>query len=153
MHMKQTNSTFSFKKDGESTGFLLWQVTSLWQRNLNALLKKHNLTHAQFVVLVSSYWLETKSPRVTQVQIASHAKIDVMLTSNILRTLEKKKLVIRTHSKTDTRAKEVKVTEKGLTILQPAFKEVEAFDKKFFATLSENLSLFNKQLQILITKS
>jgi DNA-binding MarR family transcriptional regulator len=136
-----------------STGFLLWQVTSLWQRHLNALLKRHNLTHAQFVVLVSSYWLDIISPPVTQVKIATHAKMDVMLTSNILKTLEKKKLVLRSHSKTDTRAKEVKITQKGTALVHPALEEVEAFDKKFFSALKGDLSAFDKQLQNLIAKN
>lgn len=150
--MVSKNAIFSFEKAEDSTGFLLWQVTSLWQRHLNALLKGHKLTHAQFVVLASAYWLQTKSPSVTQVQIASHAKIDVMLTSNILRTLEKKQLISRSHSKTDTRAKEVTVTQKGMTSLQTAVKDVETFDRKFFSILGDNLLLFNKQLQNLITQ-
>lgn len=151
--MKYSDKNFSFEETEYSTGFLLWQVTSLWQRHLNALLKKHNLTHAQFVVLVSSYWLDIISSPVTQVKIAAHAKMDVMLTSNILKTLEKKELVLRSHSKTDTRAKEVKVTQKGIAVLHPALEEVEAFDENFFSALKNDLSGFNSHLQSLITKN
>lgn len=151
--MKYTDTNASFEATKYSTGFLLWQVTSLWQRNLNVLLKKHNLTHAQFVVLVSSYWLAIIASPVTQVKIATHAKMDVMLTSNILKTLEKKKLVLRSHSKIDTRAKEVKVTQKGIAVVHPALEEVEAFDKTFFNALKRDLSAFEKQLQILITNN
>ncbi len=151
--MKNTDKNSSFEEKEYSTGFLLWQVTSLWQRHLNALLKKHNLTHAQFVVLVSSYWLDIISPPVTQVKIARHAKMDVMLTSNILKTLEKKKLVLRSHSKIDTRAKEVTVTQTGIALVHPALEEVEAFDEKFFSALKSNLSDFDKHLQTLITNN
>ncbi|SRR5258708_1669140 len=147
----KTDSVFSVEQAEDSTGFLLWQVTSLWQRHLNVLLKSYNLTHAQFVVLTSSYWLQLKFPPLTQVQIATHAKIDVMLTSNILRTLEKKQLVTRSYSKTDTRAKEIIVTEKGIALLYITVKEVEAFDKKFFIPIGNNLPAFNKELQSLIT--
>jgi aromatic ring-opening dioxygenase catalytic subunit (LigB family) len=50
-------SISSYKESEDSPGFLLWQLTALWQRKLNTLLKDLDLTHAQFVVLMSAHWL------------------------------------------------------------------------------------------------
>ncbi len=144
--MSDTKAIFSVERAEESTGFLLWQVSSLWQRNLNTLLRKYNLTHAQFVVLASTTWLTIKLQNITQVQIANHAKMDVMLVSNILKTLEKKSLIQRTLSKVDSRAKIVNVTHSGITLSQQTVQDVETYDKQFFKILDQSLPNFNQEL-------
>lgn len=144
---------FSVKKAEDSSGFLLWQVTSLWQRSLNKILKKHNLTHAQFVLLASTAWLNTNSQSVSQVQLANHAKMDVMLASNVLKTLEKKKLIRRVIDKTDTRSKTVTITAEGIALSKKAVRDVERFDHKFFSVLGKKLTNFNKELVELINKN
>ena len=83
-----------------SPGFVLWQVASLWQRSLRGALEEAGLTHAQFVLLASAGWLEAESNArsgapVTQADIAAHAKTDAVMTSEVLRTLERKGLVRR----------------------------------------------------------
>jgi hypothetical protein len=40
---------FKFETPSESNGFLLWKATNLWQREINKILKKFDLTHTQFV--------------------------------------------------------------------------------------------------------
>lgn len=144
---------FSVKKTEDSSGFLLWQVTSLWQRSLNRILKKHDLTHAQFVLLASTAWLNAQSQSVSQVQLANHAKMDVMLVSNILKTLEEKKLIRRAIGKTDTRSKIVTIMAEGIDLSKKAVKDVEAFDRKFFSVLKSKIKGFNKELLELISKN
>jgi hypothetical protein len=41
----------------ESPGFLLWRVSTLWRRAIEAILKPLGLTHPQFVVLATTAWL------------------------------------------------------------------------------------------------
>ena len=148
---KQSTPLSSFTAAEESSGFLLWQLTALWQRSLNALLKKLDLTHAQFVVLMSAHWLGAQNASVTQVELARHAKMEVMLVSNILKVLEEKKLIIRAVSSSDSRAKSIKVTAEGARVLRPAVKEVEAFDAAFFAPLGKDTARFNAYLLKIIT--
>ncbi len=136
---------FSFQKANDSTGFLLWQTHNLWQREIKKSLKEFDLTHTQFVVLASAYWLILQNGTITQIDIAQHAKIDVMMTSNVVRTLERKRLIIREEHATDTRAKVVVLTEKGLEVLNAAVKRVEKFDRFFFKKL-ENIGAFNEEL-------
>ena len=137
---------FSVKKAEDSSGFLLWQVTNLWQRSLNRILKKHRLTHPQFVVLASAQWLNLSSPHVTQSDISKHAKIDKMLVSNLVRTLENKKLLNRFNSRQDTRANIIVPTQDGIKLLSHTVKEVEGFDKQFFSVLGRRTRKFNDYL-------
>jgi len=44
--MKSTDNTFSVEKAEESSGFLLWQVTNLWQREIKKALDEFGLTHS-----------------------------------------------------------------------------------------------------------
>ena len=84
------DDVFQFDNADDSPGFSLWQVSSMWQRQINAGLKPFDLTHAQFVLLASLMWLANEDKPLTQVDLANHAKMDVMMTSNVLRTLEEK---------------------------------------------------------------
>lgn len=142
---------FSVKKSNDATGFLLWQVHNYWQREIKKCLIDLDLTHTQFVILASSYWLFLHQDLVTQTQVAKQSNTDVMMTSNILRTLEKKKFVIRKEHQTDTRAKMVELTETGIDVLARAIKKVETFDRDFFGKL-ENTTNFNSELLQLLDK-
>ncbi len=135
----------------ESTGFLLWKTTNLWQREIRKTLKKYDLTHTQFVVLAGSYWLSQNNNNLTQVEIAEFIEIDKMMNSNVIRKLIEKKLLNRTEHKIDTRAKVIKLTEKGVEILKKAIIEVERFDELFFGKIS-NKKLFNHQLETILKK-
>src|SRR2546421_4617201 len=106
---------FSFKKAEDSSGFLLWQVTTYWQRGIKKGLDKHNLTHAQYVLLASLMWLARKKENVTQIDLSNHSKIDPMTTSTVLRTLQTKGFVERKEHFSDTRAKIVALTENGIS--------------------------------------
>lgn len=141
---------FSFGKPEESTGFLLWQVTNLWQREIKRALEKYELTHSQFVLLASIHWLTLNKKNVTQILLSNHTKIDPMTTSTVLRTLQTKGLIKRKESKTDTRAKTVGLTEIGLKSIKQAIKTVEQFDRQFFGSLDKNTRDFNSKLTTLL---
>jgi DNA-binding MarR family transcriptional regulator len=141
---------FSIEKAEESTGFLLWQVTNLWQREIKKALEKYELTHSQFVLLASIHWLTLDKQSVTQILISKHTKIDPMTTSTVLRTLQTKGLIKRQEHETDTRAKIVVLTETGLKNIKQAIKTVEQFDKQFFGSLDNETKNFNNKLTILL---
>jgi len=143
-------SDFSIDKPEESTGFLLWQVTNLWQREIKKALEAYGLTHSQFVLLASMLWLTSDKQNVTQILLSSHTKIDPMTTSTVLRTLQAKGLVQRKEHETDTRAKTVGLTESGLKNIKQAIKTVEEFDKLFFGSLEKQTEDFNNKLTTLL---
>ncbi|MGS2737690.1 MarR family winged helix-turn-helix transcriptional regulator [Sinomicrobium sp. M5D2P17] len=137
---------FHFKSPNDSPGYLLGQVTMLWQRKLKMVLDPLNLTQTQFVLLAALGWLSKKNNAVTQIDIANQANADRMMVSKVLRTLEEKKFISRQEHQTDTRAKVIKLTNEGDKVLQKALTSVESADIDFFSVLDKKLSPFNQSL-------
>lgn len=137
---------FKFKSPNESPGYLLGQLTLLWQRKHKKVLDPLNLTQTQFVLLAALGWLSRENDNVTQVDIANQGNADRMMVSKVLRTLETKKFVSRQEHQTDTRAKVIKLTNEGSKILQKALIAVENADIDFFSVLGKNLTLFNQNM-------
>ncbi|MCL4540609.1 MAG: MarR family transcriptional regulator [Bacteroidetes bacterium] len=151
--MKTPDKTFKFDKADDSTGFLLWQVTNLWQREIKKALEKYRLTHSQFVIMASIHWLTLHSEEVTQILLSNHTKIDPMTTSTVLRTLQQKGLVERQEHSTDTRAKVVTLTEEGRKVIKQAVATVETFDLEFFSALGKETDKFNRKLISLLGRA
>lgn len=143
---------FAEKEATDSTGLLLWQLTTLWQRAINAALKPHGLTQVQFVLLASLLWLSSKEKCITQVMLARHTKLDVMMTSQVLRTLESRELILRLAHPSDTRAKMLKLTDAGKKLAIAAVPAVEGVDNTFFGKLGQQRNSFNNDLISLIIK-
>jgi DNA-binding MarR family transcriptional regulator len=148
--MKPSDNTFSVEKPEESSGFLLWQVTNLWQREIKKALEQYGLTHSQFVLMASIHWLTIHKQEVTQIVLSAHTKIDPMTTSTVLRTLQQKGFIQRQEHLTDTRAKTVVLTEDGKKITKKAVVTVEKFDAKFFSLLGSKTTELNKNLITLL---
>ncbi|SFD74734.1 transcriptional regulator, MarR family [Chitinophaga sp. CF118] len=148
--MKANDKIFSVEKSEESSGFLLWQVTTLWQREIKNILAPLDLTHPQFVLMASLMWLSQQQETVTQIDISNHSKIDPMTTSTVLRTLQAKGFIGRKEHATDTRAKTVVMLDAGKKVAKQAIKVVEKFDHDFFSVLGGKVKDLNKKLNILI---
>lgn len=144
---------FHFKKPEDSPGYLLGQLTMLWQRKQKKVLDPLDLTQTQFVLLAALGWLSKKSDAVTQVDIANQSNYDRMMVSKVLRTLEEKGFITRHEHLTDTRAKTIKLTGNGGLILQKAIVEIENADLDFFSELDSDLSFFNSNMVKLISRN
>jgi DNA-binding MarR family transcriptional regulator len=129
---------FNFDVPEENLGYLLWQVSARWQLAMNRGLGDIGLTQTQFVVLAALHWLLLHNESVTQNDIANHARIDKMMTSKILKTLQTQGFVNRQEHAQDTRAKEVGLTDNGIDILKKANAIVENIDTHYFSTLENN---------------
>lgn len=143
---------FSEKEANDSTGFLVWQLTTLWQRAISDQLKPYGLTQVQFVLLAGLLWLSDREKHVTQVMLARHSKLDVMMTSQVLRALESRGLLLRRSHPTDTRAKALELTQAGRDVTVAALPAVEGVDDTFFGEKGEKRKAFNRELLRLITK-
>ena len=121
----------------ESPGFLLWHVTLRWQREIAAVLAPLDLTHVQFVLLATSWWLNTQGEEPNQLSVARKAGTDVKMTSEVLRKLEAKGLIVRTVDAADTRAKKLRVTDRGAQLAGRAVAAVEAADAAFFGNAAD----------------
>ncbi|HCN49142.1 MAG TPA: MarR family transcriptional regulator [Chryseobacterium sp.] len=144
------DNTFSVEKAEDSSGFLLWQVTNLWQREIKKALLPFDLTHSQFVILASTHWLSIQKTEATQIILSQHTKIDPMTTSQVLRALQKKEFIRRKEHITDTRAKTIEITKHGKETIKKAVIAVEAFDREFFSKLDSPQQEFNRNLQSLL---
>ena len=148
--MTKATTPFSVQEADESTGFLLWQVTMLWQRRIAAALRPQGLTQVQFALLASLLWLSKKEGLTSQAALARHAKLDIMMTSQVLRTLQAKGLVERKPHPGDTRAKLPVLTRKGRFCAFKAVPAVEKADANFFNAIGSQQTGFNKSLRALI---
>ena len=127
---------------GQSPGLLLWRATLSWQRGITAALKPLGLTHVQFVLLVSTWWLtRVAGERPSQRRIAEHANTDAMMTSQVIRTLADKGLLLRSTNPEDARAHIIDVTEAGVDLAIRAVRVVEEADRRFFAAVGDQTAL------------
>ena len=148
--MSQTKSPFIHKEANDSTGFLLWQVTTLWQRQIAAVLRPFALTQVQFVLLAGLLWLRSKDGPITQVRLAKHTKLDTMMTSQVLRSLEARGLVAREPHPKDTRAKTLHLTPEGRALTAKALPAVDKVDTTFFTTVATERIRFHATLRALL---
>ena len=117
----------------DSPGFLLWRATLRWQRLMTTTLRPIGLTHVQFVLLASLWWLtEIAGEAPSQRRLADHAGLDPMMTSQVLRSLEARGLVSRTANPSDSRARQLAVTAAGAALAGRAIATVEDADRAFF---------------------
>lgn len=127
-----------FEDAQDSPGLLLWQVTNRWQAAQRAALKPVGLTHVQFVLLASLSWLDVEGP-VTQRRLADHTSTDAMMTSQVLRALEGRGLVLREPHPDDKRARALTVTAEGRALADRAVAVVEACDRAFFSAVGDDV--------------
>jgi hypothetical protein len=67
----QSEEAVDSLEPGDNPGFLLWRVSLRWQRLMTATLRPFGLTHVQFVLLASLWWLTEKAgERPTQRRLA-----------------------------------------------------------------------------------
>lgn len=124
-----------FKGPQESPGFLLWKVSTFWRRHIEAALQTLELTHPQFVLLASIGWLNQNNHDITQAELAHWCSTDINMTSQVLRTLEKKGFIERYYQDGNAKSKFSKITKKGTSLLEKAIPLVEKVDHDFFSKL------------------
>jgi DNA-binding MarR family transcriptional regulator len=125
----------------DSPGFLLWHATLRWQRGVAEALAPLDLTHVQLVLLACTWWLNEQGERPSQVALAAQAGTDIKMTSQVLRSLERKGLIEREVDSADTRARRLRVTRRGARLAPRAIAIVEQVDFRFFANLPQTEAL------------
>lgn len=131
-------------------GYLIWQILKFWQRGKHRILDEFGITASQMEVMGATYHLSQEEKEVTQVILSQETNIDPMTISTILRNLQKKGLITRTESKTDTRARSVKITEEGNSLFMRAITKVKEEQEHLFRDIDKEA--LRKQLQILLAE-
>jgi MarR family transcriptional regulator, organic hydroperoxide resistance regulator len=133
-------------------GFMLWQITNGWQRVVRAALASTGLTYVQVVLLAGLQEKIAAGVKVSQAGLAQSLGADVMMTSQVLRTLESGGLIRRDRDPSDTRARLLAVTEAGTAKLDAALPVIDAVDREFFRVLGHREDRFAKSLRKLWRK-
>jgi DNA-binding MarR family transcriptional regulator len=126
---------------GDSPGFLLWHATLRWQRDIVRALAPLHLTHVQFVLLACTWWLNQRGEHPSQIALAAFAGTDVKMTSQVIRSLERKGLVDREVDASDTRARRLHVTRQGARLAPRAIAAVEQVDATFFQEVRQEAAV------------
>jgi MarR family transcriptional regulator, organic hydroperoxide resistance regulator len=129
---------------------IFWEITKRLSRSRQRFLEGFGLTASQMEILGALYHnLEIGSKdEMTQITLSKLTYIDPMTTSTILKNLEKKELIYRTKSKTDSRAFCVDLSEKGKSLFANVIREVDIFRKDMFRDIDKEVLFF--QLSILL---
>lgn len=116
----------------DQIGFLLWQLSNAWDKRVNSVLSELHQNQSQYFHLAGLAWLSCCEDNITQARLAAYTRTNQMLTSKVVRSLEKAKLITRKQHKTDTRAKVLEVTDLGYEVVFAALEKVMQADNTFF---------------------
>ena len=106
-------------------------------------LAPHDLTHVQFVLLASLWWLEEHDGQPpTQVRLAAQAGTDPMMTSQVIRKLEARGLLERAIDPLDARTRRLQMTARACAVVATAVADVEAADDDYFAAIGDGRDAF-----------
>ena len=131
-------------------GFLLWQVSKLWQHHLTRALQDIDLPPTQAVILANVLRLSEEGSGVTQSLLSKTTKVDRMTTSQTLRSLERKRLVTRRLSKDDLRTNQVYLTRRGRKVAFETVARLAAAHRDFFLPLRSDKRQIVSYLQKLV---
>ncbi len=132
----------------DDIGYLIWKVSKYWQRGKLRLLGEFGLTGSQLELLGAIYHMSRENTEATQIILSQETGIDPMTTSTILRNLQKKGLISRRESVTDTRARIVEVTKSGSELFERAIAKVREGQSLLFENI--DCEALKTQLQILL---
>jgi DNA-binding MarR family transcriptional regulator len=138
-----------FKKAEESPGFLLWKAANRLQKLHAKCLAGLDVTPTQFSFMTCLVYLHQGS-LVTPSHIVSHTGMDKMMVSDLVKTLEKKKLLKRDPNPQDGRSFFIIPTSLCVKKTNRAVRKIENFDRKFFMSVRD-LTTFQNNLIALIS--
>ena len=96
-------------------GLLIWQTSNIWQSKLRNILKNHQISLNEYLILETLFKLSSLTKIVSQISIANNSFLDVSVVSTNLTLLEKKNLILRTQI--DNRSKNIILTDQGLSLI------------------------------------
>jgi DNA-binding MarR family transcriptional regulator len=137
----------SKKHNVHGAGLLLWKAANAWQRHVRDQLKPLGITHVQFLLLEATQQLEAGGKQPSQILLARTAGTDVMMTSKVIRLLEKEKLVARKSNRKDARSVTLQLTAEGKKKLVKATTAMQRAEISFFSKLKSKPHKFVANLE------
>jgi DNA-binding MarR family transcriptional regulator len=138
----------------DSFGYILNINAKLIKRRLEAVIKKYDITTAQWSLLK----LLAVSDNLTQVEIANRLHSDIVTIGLVVERLVKKEMLQKTHAENDRRAYRISITDSGRTITDIIEEEAKRCNKAALQGFNEKeieilMSLLNKVTQNLIKEN
>jgi len=130
--------------------YLIWQISKYWQRGKLKVLDEFGITVSQLEVLGAIKHMTKEKEEVTQILLSQKTTIDPMTISTIIRNLERKGLINREESKTDTRARRVELTKEGNKIFNKAVTKVKKGQELLYANIDKEA--LKEQLTLLLNE-
>ncbi|HJS33812.1 MAG TPA: MarR family transcriptional regulator [Alphaproteobacteria bacterium] len=129
---------------------MLWRAANDWQRAAHSALAPLELTYVQGLLLAALADHTLDDCGTIQVELARRVRADAMMTSQILRALERRRLVMRVAVDDDARARRVMLTQAGETAAARARAALGDAIDAFFAPLGAERGAFSAALGRLI---
>ena len=141
----------AFEDPSECSGFLVWQITNLWQRRMKIVLDPIGLTHVQFLLLNALATMnKTIDKPITQMMLANNTNCDKMMVSKVLRLLEERKYVMRKAHHLDTRSRSLLITTKGMELIEKATPVFIKAEEDFFKSMKSKQKSMDKKFKKII---
>jgi DNA-binding MarR family transcriptional regulator len=145
--MAQSRERAEEPKSG-GPGAALWRAANLWRRRQRAALEGFGVTPSQFLLLQGLAGHAARHA-VTQAALAQHCGADVMMTSQLVRELERMGLVRREAHPSDSRAMALGLTDRGRRRLDRASPALAAAEQAYFGALGADVEAFTGALRLL----
>ncbi len=134
----------------ERLGLLVWQISNIWQSKLRIILKTHNITLNEYLIIETIYKLNSSYKFLSQINISKNSCLDVSVVSTSLTILEKKKLILKNFI--DKRSKNIILTDDGMKLIKSLIKQIPDEENDFFKKLGNETFNFKNSLKLLLGK-
>jgi len=131
-------------------GLLIWQTSNIWQSKLRKILKNHNISLNEYLIIETLYKLSSLTKIVSQISISNNSSLDVSVVSTNLTLLENKNLILRT--RIDNRSKNIILTDQGLSLILSLVKFIKNEEIDFFNKLGNETFNLTNSLKLLLGK-
>ena len=143
------------ESSGGGFGYTLLHAAQTWRAEATAVLRPHGLTVPQFLIVMALYrQARHEWEPLTQSDVAIRLGMDANTTSQIVRGLERRNILVRSARRNDGRARVLTLTVTGLETAHAASVDARRFNDTYFSVVSaDQLEALGRTLEILSTES
>lgn len=134
----------------QNVNIIMWQVIKQMYRIKKHDLEQFGLTCSQFEIMSAIYQISKTREEIIQINLSEKTQIDPMTTSTILRNLQRRGLITRERSQTNTRTVIVQITPSGEDLYKRALYKVGKTTEYIYQNTNDKLLI--SQLLILSDK-
>jgi DNA-binding MarR family transcriptional regulator len=126
-----------------------------WRTEVAGVLRPHGLTVPQFLVVMELYRrVRHSSTPLTQAEVSVRLGMDANTTSQVVRGLEHRRLLLRSRHPDDARARALTLTGAGMERAREASADARAHNDRYFGVLgASQLVALDQILTTLSTES